>query len=282
MNLSASDRGRLKKILQARRAAIDPVTMGFPKRMPGPGRRAAGLSQEQMDVLLTRTPGTYNRFENGQLFNPGVDLLTAVARTLRLDEQEWAFLWLITRKENPPHALHGSSAMSVTVGSWQRVVDQISGALAYVSDAEFNVIVHNEDFRRLFPRGQAPGNIMRWMLLSFEARTDVLMHWETHWAPAIMPHLKRSVELRPENPALGRLAYDVLNDPVAGPLYRDHAAVPIPHFDGSELPICHAVHGPGRLTTYLAEPVTAPGARVNLSLYTPEDPLLPKPLPSDK
>ncbi|MCJ1676273.1 helix-turn-helix transcriptional regulator [Streptomyces sp. APSN-46.1] len=256
--------------------------MGFPKRMPGPGRRAAGLSQEQMDVLLTRTPGTYNRFENGQLANPGADLLTTVARTLRLDEQEWAFLWLITRKENPPHALHSSSGTAIAVGAWQRVVDQINGAMAFVNDAEWNVIVHNEDYRRLFPRGRTPANIMRWLLLDPEARTDVLMHWETYWAPAMMPHLKHSVELRPENPALDRLEYDVLNDPVAGPLYREHAAAPIPYFDGSELPIRHAVHGPGLVTTCLAEPVTAPGARVNLSFYTPENPLLPKPPRSDK
>ncbi|MEV7523958.1 helix-turn-helix domain-containing protein [Streptomyces sp. NPDC091371] len=249
--------------------------MGFPKRGPGPGRRAAGLSQEQMDVLLTRTPGTYNRFENGQIGAPGADLLTAVARTLRLDEQEWAFLWLITRKESPPHALHGSAGTSIA-SAWQRVADHIHGALVYVSDAEFNVVVHNEEFRRFFPRGETPANIMRWLLLDPEARTDVMMHWETHWVPAMMPQLKHSVELRPENPALRRLAYDVLNDPVTGPLYQEHAAVPIPYFDGSELPVRHALHGPGLLTTCLAEPVAAPGARINLTFYTPADPVLPK------
>lgn len=271
MKPSADDRGRLKEILRARRAAIDPVETGFPARMPGPGRRAAGLSQEQMDVLLTRTPGTYNRFENGQLATPGADLLTAVARTLRLDEQEWAFLWLITRKESPPHALRSSSGTSIA-GAWQQVADHIHGALAYVNDAEWNVVVHNEEFRRFFPRGRAPANIMRWMLLDPEARTDALMDWETHWAPAMMPHLKHSVELRPRNPALGRLARDVLDDPVTGPLYREHAAAPIPYFDGSELPVRHAVQGPGRLTTCLAEPVTAPGARINLSFFTPDPP----------
>ncbi|MFG2292959.1 helix-turn-helix domain-containing protein [Streptomyces sp. NPDC048603] len=269
--MSASDRGRLKEILQARRAAIDPVTMGFPKRLPGPGRRAAGLSQEQMDLLLTRTPGTYNRFENGQLASPGADLLTAVARTLRLSEQEWAFLWMITRKENPPHALYDTSGTSIAL-PWQRVIDQIAGALAYISDAEWNVVVHNEDFRCFFPRGQVPANIMRWMLLDPEARTDVLLDWETLWMPALMPPMKHSVELRPENAALARLEHDVLADPVAGRLYRDHASAPVPYFDGSELPLRHALHGPGRLTTCLAEPLAQPGARLNLSFFTPKSP----------
>ncbi|MEU9702070.1 helix-turn-helix domain-containing protein [Streptomyces sp. NPDC047981] len=268
MKPSAGDRSRLKEMLRARRAAIDPVAMGFPRRMPGPGRRAAGLSQEQLDVLLHRTPGTYNRFENGQLACPGVEFLTAVARTLRLGEQEWAFLWLVTRKENPPHALYDTSGTSVA-HVWQQVVDRITGATAYISDAEWNVVLHHEDFRLLFPRGRAPANIMRWMVLDPEARTEVLTHWETRWMPALLPALKESVALRPENASLARLERDVLADPAAGRLYRDHACAPVPYVDGSELPLRHAVHGPGTLTTCLAEPFAQPGARLNLSLFTP-------------
>lgn len=270
MKLTASDRHALKKVLQGRRDAIDPATVGIPQRVRGRGRRAAGLSQEQVDVLLERTPGTYNRFENGQLAKPGGEFLTAVAKVLRLSEPEWVFLWQLTRKENPPHTLHASAGMSIA-GVWQRVVDQVGGALAYVSDAEWNVVVHNEEFRRLFPRGKAPTNIMRFLLLDPRARTETLTDWESLWAPTMMPHLKQSVELRRSRPELARLEHDVLDDPVAGPLYRDCASVPVPYYDGSELPINHAVHGPGLLTTCLAQPITAPGARMNLSFYTPID-----------
>ncbi|MFD0368167.1 helix-turn-helix domain-containing protein [Streptomyces sp. NPDC127114] len=271
MRLSASDRGRLKEILQKRRAALDPVTMGFPERRPGPGRRAAGLSQEQMDVLLTRTVGTYNRFENGQLANPATDFLTAVARTLRLDEHEWAFLWQLLRKERPPHPLHSSSGMSIA-GVWHRIIDRVGDSVAFVHDAEWNVLVHNEGFRRFFPRGQAPANIMRYMLLDPEARTEVLTDWETQWVPAMMPHLKHTAALRSGNDGLARLERDVLADPVTGPLYRDCASAPIPFYDGSELPVRHAVYGPGRLTTCLADLVAAPGARLNISLFTADAP----------
>ncbi|MEU6215158.1 helix-turn-helix domain-containing protein [Streptomyces sp. JL4002] len=270
MRLSVSDRRRLKELLQQRRAAIDPVTAGFPLRTPGPGRRAAGLSQEQMDELLTRTRGTYNRFENGQLANAGGEFLTAVARTLGLDEQEWAFLWRLIRKENPPTPLHHGSGMSVA-GVWQQAMDAIGGAIAYLHDAEWNVLAHNEEFPRLFPRGEAPSNIMRWMLLDPEARTRVLLHWETHWAPAVMPHLRHAAELRPGSAALARLERDVLDDPVAGGIYRAAACVPVPHVDGADLPIRHALHGPGRATTCLAEPVAAPGARIMLLFYTPDE-----------
>ncbi|MFW3477431.1 hypothetical protein [Streptomyces microflavus] len=36
---------------------------------------------------------------------------------------------------------------------------------AYITDASWEVIVHNEAFARLFPGGQVPRNTMRWMLL---------------------------------------------------------------------------------------------------------------------
>ncbi|WMX48313.1 helix-turn-helix domain-containing protein [Streptomyces roseicoloratus] len=271
MRLSASDRGLLKEMLQKRRAALDPVTMGFPKRLPGPGRRAAGLSQEQMDALLMRTVGTYNRFENGQLANPGTDFLAAVARTLRLDEQEWAFLWRLTRKEHPPHALHSNSGESVAE-VWHRIIEQVGDAVAFIHDIEWNVLAHNEAFRRLFPHGQAPANIMRLLLLDPVARTDVLIDWETRWVPALMPHLKHAAELRPGNDGLTRLERDVLADPVTGPLYRDSASVPIPFYDGSELPLRHAVLGPGVLTTCLADLTAAPGARLHISMFTPSAP----------
>ncbi|MET9952159.1 helix-turn-helix domain-containing protein [Streptomyces sp. NPDC006339] len=269
MRLSAAERSALKELLHARRAAIDPVTKGFPPRLPGPGRRAAGLGQEQMDELLTRARGTYNRFENGRLARPSGEFLTAVAQVLELSEQEWTFLWELTRKENPSCTLHSSSGMDIA-GIWQRLLDEVGGALAYVSDVEFNVIAHNEEFRLFFPGGRAPANIMRALFLDPEIRGEALVDWETRWAPAVMPHLGHAVRTRRGNPALARLERDLLADPVAGPLYRVCASAPLPHADGSELPVRHALHGPGRLATCLAEPVAAPGARINLSFFVPE------------
>ncbi|MFJ8670103.1 helix-turn-helix domain-containing protein [Streptomyces sp. NPDC093600] len=264
----ATARPPLKQLLVERRAAIDPVSAGFPPRTAGPGRRAAGLSQEQMDELLKRAPGTYNRFENGQLANPSSDFLRAVAKALRLNEQEWTFLWRLARRENPPFTLHRDSGMSVP-GVWQRVVDQITGALAYINDAEWNVLAHNQEYRHLFPGSRPPANTMRWMLLDPLARAEVLIDWDTRWAPLVMPQLRHAVEMRPHNTALARLEAEVLRDPVAGPLYRETASAPVPYPDGSERPINHAVHGPGWVTTCVSEPVTSPGARVMLLLYTP-------------
>ncbi|MEU9197240.1 helix-turn-helix domain-containing protein [Streptomyces hundungensis] len=272
MHLAAADRAALRALLRERRAAVSPASLGFPPRKPGPGRRAAGLSQEQLDLLLERTPGTYNRFENGQLATPSAELLCAVATVLRFDEQEWVFLWRLTRRENPPSPLHRASGLSVP-GEWQRVVDGISGALAYINDAEWNLLAHNKEFAALFPGGEPPANPMRWMLLDPQAREVVLADWARSWAPVVMPQLRHAVELRPENAALARLEDDVRRDPVAGPLYEAAASAPIAYPDGSERPLNHALYGPGWVTTCVAQPVTSPGARVMLLLYTPGDSL---------
>lgn len=272
LHLAAADRAALRALLRERRAAVSPGSAGFPPRRPGPGRRAAGLSQEQMDLLLDRTPGTYNRFENGQLGTPSAELLTAVATLLRFDEQEWTFLWRLTRRETPPSPLHRDSGLSVP-GEWRRAVDGISGALAYINDAEWNLLAHNREFAALFPGGEPPANSMRWMLLDPEAREVVLGDWVNSWAPVVMPQLRHAVELHPQNAALARLEDDVRRDPVAGPLYEVASAAPIAYPDGTERPINHALYGPGWVTTCVAEPVTSPGARVMLLLYTAGDSL---------
>ncbi|MFF8379826.1 helix-turn-helix domain-containing protein [Streptomyces sp. NPDC015661] len=271
MRIDTSERAALKRVLQARRAAIDPLAKGFVRRSAGPGRRAAGLSQEQMDELLLRARGTYNRFENGQLDRPCADLLASVAKILELSEQEWTLLWRLTRKEEPPGTLHGSTGMSVA-GMWGRLIEGVGGAVAYISDAAFGIVAHNEEFVRLFPPGRAPRNIMRYLLLDTRARTETLIDWETRWVPEMLTHFKHAVVRRPEDSALGRLEQDVLADPVTGPLYRACDPVPLSYTDGAALPVRHALHGPGHLTTCLAEPLTAPGAVINLSVYTPDPP----------
>ncbi|OAR23935.1 hypothetical protein A8W25_15775 [Streptomyces sp. ERV7] len=134
--------------------------------------------------------------------------------------------------------------------------------------------------------GEVPANTMRWMTLDPEAREDVLTDWEDRWAPMVLPQLRHGVEMRPNHVELRRLEAEIQADPVAGPLYRESGATPIPYPDGSERPIRHSRYGPGWVTTCVAEPVTSPGARVMLLLYTPgaslvsRNPVLSAPLTS--
>ncbi|MGW2816888.1 hypothetical protein [Streptomyces sp. NPDC001415] len=107
LHLADADRAALRSLLRERallrerRAAVSPGSAGFPPRRPGPGRRAAGLSREQMDLLLDRTPGTYNRFENGQLPTPSAELLTAVATLRPINHALYGPGWVTTCVAEP-------------------------------------------------------------------------------------------------------------------------------------------------------------------------------------
>ncbi|MEU9855778.1 hypothetical protein [Streptomyces sp. NPDC047974] len=130
----------------------------------------------------------------------------------------------MTRKENPPGALHGSAGTDVA-GAWRRIVEGITGTLVYLGDVESGVVAHNGDFRAFFPRRRPPANVMRRLLLDPEPAP------RSWWTGRSSGH-RRSCPTcgRRWSPAPGaapaRLERDVLADPVAGPLYRARAAVP--------------------------------------------------------
>ncbi|GHC53544.1 MmyB family transcriptional regulator [Streptomyces flavofungini] len=145
---------------------------------------------------------------------------------------------------------------------WRTVVEGISGSMAYIADGRWNLMVCNAEFEALFPRGQAPSNIMRWMLLDDEARGFTLTNWAEDWAPAACPALGRAVADRPDDAELIKMAAEVRGDSVVGPLYEATAESRVLPLDGVVRPIRHAVAGPGWVTLSAASPLTEFDARL--------------------
>jgi hypothetical protein len=255
------DKKALRHLLKASRARIDPEAHGL-TRPTGPGRRAPGLSQLQVDQLLHRSPGTYRYLEAGHHDNPPVDLLRGVALLFGYSEQEWTTLCRLARGEHPPGPLYDTSGDAVP-SAWDDVVRGTTYP-AYVTDASWNLITCNPPFHALFDSGRAPANTMRWMLIDGR---DQLTDWATAWAPLVMPQLQHALATRPDDQVLTRIRDDVLADPVSRPLY-DLGGTRI-HPDGDERPIRHAVHGPGWVTMCVAEPLTAPGSRFMILMFRP-------------
>ncbi|MEU3656451.1 helix-turn-helix domain-containing protein [Streptomyces sp. NPDC032161] len=250
----------LREFLRARRALIAPETVGL-ARPTGQGRRAAGLSQQQVDQLLGRSIHTCYRLETGRYPNPPADLLRDIGVLYQLDEHEWVMLHRYALEQDPPGPLLPESGYQVP-GAWQAAVDGI-GHMAYVCDAAWHVITHNQALPSMFPSGKVPSNILRWMCLADEART-VLADWPTAWAPRVLPQLRAALAAR-RDPYLQQLETDVLADPVAGPLYEAPGVVN--HPDGDERPLNHPVHGPGWVTMCSASPDSSPGARLMILVY---------------
>ncbi|MFD8839803.1 MmyB family transcriptional regulator [Streptomyces griseofuscus] len=255
------NRPALQKLLQDRREQIAPESHGL-SRPTGRGRRAPGLTQEQVDQLLGYTTRTYQRLESGNYPTPPVDLLRDVAHLYGMSEQEWTSLCRYARGEDPPGPLHDTAGDAVP-GAWADAVAAVNHP-AYVTDASWNLLTCNNAFHALFDSGKAPANTMRWMLLDGR---DQLTDWTTAWAPLVMPQLQAALAQRPDDKVLRQIEAEVLADPASRPLYEAGGASI--HPDGDERPIRHAIDGPGWVTMCVAQPLTAPGSRFMMLIFRP-------------
>ena len=75
------DRERLADFLRARREALQPEDVGLPR---GPRRRTGGLRREEVAVLSDMSIDYYNRLEQKRGPRPSEQMLSALARGLRL------------------------------------------------------------------------------------------------------------------------------------------------------------------------------------------------------
>ncbi|MFE6099895.1 helix-turn-helix transcriptional regulator [Streptomyces laurentii] len=254
----------LKALLMERRALIEPEQYGL-ARPTGQGRRAQGLSQQQVDELTARALHTYGRLETGRYPHPPVDYLRQVARLFRLNEQEWTSLCRYAGIGDPPAPLSTVSGLEVP-GVWQEVVDGIAH-MAYLTDASWNLLAFNEPLAAFFAGRRIPGNMMRWILLDPDGR-ETLLDWDTAWAPAVLPQLRAALAVRPDDETLLRIAREAARDPDLRPLWEAGGAAV--HPDGDERPVRHPRHGPGYFTICAAQPMTAPGSRLVILIFRTE------------
>src|SRR6202034_1081437 len=85
-------REELGKFLKARRARLSPTDFGLPG---GSRRRTPGLRREELALLAGVGVTWYTWLEQGREINASVQVLDALARTLRLDRAEREHLyWL--------------------------------------------------------------------------------------------------------------------------------------------------------------------------------------------
>ncbi|MEU0534513.1 helix-turn-helix domain-containing protein [Amycolatopsis tolypomycina] len=97
-----SDAAELGAFLKARRAALDPADLGLPAGVTH--RRVKGLRREELAQLAGISVDYYTRLEQGRAKNVSDAILDALARALRLDAGEEAYLHNLAapkRREQP-------------------------------------------------------------------------------------------------------------------------------------------------------------------------------------
>jgi transcriptional regulator with XRE-family HTH domain len=134
----------LAEFLRARRDALSPSDVGLPE---GRGRRTKGLRREEVALLAGVSITWYTWLEQGRPINASVDVLEALARTLRLDEAERQhLLTLATRPSGEP-----VPEVDDVPDALVRLITSMEPAPAYVLGPRWEFLAWNRAQSRLYP-----------------------------------------------------------------------------------------------------------------------------------
>jgi transcriptional regulator with XRE-family HTH domain len=140
-------RTELAAFLRARRERISPEDVGLP---PGTRRRTAGLRREELAQLAGVGVTWYTWLEQGRPINASVQVLDAVATTLRLDAVERAHLFRLA--DLPGAATAASDCGDCTLPpEVQQILDAVKFPACVLTE-RFDVIAWNDVYGALFPR----------------------------------------------------------------------------------------------------------------------------------
>ncbi|CCH89447.1 putative transcriptional regulator, XRE family [Modestobacter italicus] len=130
------DRSGLADFLRRRRAALQPADVGLP---PGARRRTAGLRREEVAALTGMSADYYSRLEQRRGPQPSEQLLTALARSLRLSLDERDHLFRLAG-HSAPLRMHRSEHVSPAL---LRVFDRLGDTPALILSDLADTLVQN-------------------------------------------------------------------------------------------------------------------------------------------
>jgi transcriptional regulator with XRE-family HTH domain len=255
-------REELAAFLRTRRARIRPEDVGIPA---GARRRTPGLRREEVAQLAGVGVTWYTWLEQGRPINASVQVLDAIARTLKLDSTECEHLyrladlpWVANPTES--HALEPET---------QVLLDALDPLPAAVYSTRYDLLAHNRAYRAMFPGLAGNRGLERNVLWHLFTCTD-----------CCTPFLNRDEEL-PVMVANVRTAFARhLGDPVwtdfvrrlsgLSPTFASLWAAHNVAIPSTRIKVFrHQVVGEVRLRTSSLTPATSPETRV--VVYSPND-----------
>ncbi|ONH58155.1 transcriptional regulator [Frankia sp. CcI49] len=174
----ADDHG-MGAFLRDRRARVQPADVGLPGG-PGP-RRTRGLRREELAALAGVSVDYYTRIEQGRETAPSDAVLDALARVLRLDDHERAYLFTLA-----DHAARRAPRQPVTPSRVVRpglaqLLESVRTNPAFVLSQLNDILAANPEGLALlvgidrWPVGRR--NLIRYVFLDPASRT-VFVDWE--------------------------------------------------------------------------------------------------------
>ena len=282
MQQEPGNRSDIRDFLTSRRARITPAQAGLPS---SGRRRVAGLRREEVAVLAGVSTEWYTRLERGHIAGVSHDVLDAVARVLRLNDDERTYLFDLARSsQRRPRATSRRHHDDITP-QVQWLLDSMTMVAAFVRNGCADIVASNHLAQAVFApmftsdtvdaRGRP--NLARYIFLDRSAQT-FFVDWDAAGV-ATAALLRAEVGRDPANRALreviGELSalstafrsrwaeHDVLTrhdgtkrllHPEAGPLELTFQPLDLPSYD----------RPPQQLITYTAEPSTASEDRLKV------------------
>lgn len=130
------------RMLRRWRDRVAPGAVGLPE---GARRRAAGLRREELAGLAGISPDYLTRLEQGRATSPSVQIVEALARSLRLSDAERELLYSLAG-----HATPGVDVVPTRISaSVQRLLDRFANTPVAVLDATNTLLVANAPYDAL-------------------------------------------------------------------------------------------------------------------------------------
>lgn len=194
-------RSELGDFLKARRAELLPPAVGLPDG--GRPRRVPGLRREEVAQLASISTDYYTRLEQGTL-PASAQVLAALARALRLDEDQRTYLYGLAGKDAArPRRRTAQRARP----QWQRLLDQFTESPAMVLGRYMDILAWNSLAAALITDFSAvPASQRNYVRLAFLDPTvrNLFDDWETT-ARTCVAFLRMEAAQSPTDPRLAGL-----------------------------------------------------------------------------
>ncbi|GGX28316.1 helix-turn-helix domain-containing protein [Streptomyces lomondensis] len=208
----------LGDFLKARRGELSPATAGLPD---DGRRRVPGLRREEVALLASISPDYYTRLEQGRR-RASEPVLHALARALRLSEDERAYLFELSGKDAGRPRRRPAQQVQPQL---RRLLDDLTNTPALVLGRCTDVLAWNSLAAALFTDfALIPEDRRNFVRLVFRdpAVRALYIDWD-YMARACVAQLRMEAARDPENPRLTTLVGELsVRDPDFRTWWGDH------------------------------------------------------------
>ncbi|MGB9994833.1 helix-turn-helix domain-containing protein [Streptomyces pseudogriseolus] len=187
--------------LRAWRDRLDPATVGIAYGTP---RRVPGLRRAELAALAGISVEYVVQLEQGRGATPSAQVCSALARALRLSDDEHAHLLRMAG-----HAADPSRVPRRIPESLHRIVDQLAGSPLAVFDATWQLLHWNPLFAATFgdPSVSAAGdrNVLVWQFLGDLPRVRQTAAERAAFEESLVADLRVTTSRYPDDPDLAAL-----------------------------------------------------------------------------